>query len=147
MPGELRHNGGSARYQLYPTSDARIVACGALEQHFWQAFTKAVGLPPELIDDERDPKRTAEAVRKIIAAKPAAHWKPIFSAADCCVTIVASLEEALADPHFIERGLFAHRVSAPDGSTIPAVPVPIAPQFRVDEKVRPFPPLGENKTT
>jgi alpha-methylacyl-CoA racemase len=146
-PGELRHNGGSARYQLYPTSDARIVACGALEQHFWQAFAKAIGLPPELIDDERDPKQTAEAVRKIIATKPAAHWKPIFAAADCCVTIVASLEEALADPHFIERGLFARRVSAPDGSTMPAVPVPIAPQFRVDENVRPFPPMGESKKT
>jgi crotonobetainyl-CoA:carnitine CoA-transferase CaiB-like acyl-CoA transferase len=146
-PGELRHNGGSARYQLYPTSDGKIVACGALEQHFWQAFAKAIGLPPELIDDEHDPKRTAEAVRKIIAAKPAAHWKPIFGAADCCVTIVASLEEALADPHFIERGLFARRVSAPDGRTMPAVPVPIAPQFRVDENVRPFPPLGESKKT
>ena len=141
LPGELRHNGGSARYQLYPTSDGKIVACGALEQHFWLAFTKAIGLPPELFDDERDTKATADAVRKIIVSKPAAHWKPIFVAADCCVTIVATLEEALADPHFVERGLFDREVSAPDGGTIPAVPLPIAPQFRVDEKVRPFPPL------
>jgi crotonobetainyl-CoA:carnitine CoA-transferase CaiB-like acyl-CoA transferase len=141
QPGELRHNGGSARYQLYPTSDGKIVACGALEQHFWLAFTKSIGLPPSLVDDERDTKATAEAVRKIIAAKPSAHWKPIFAAADCCVTIVASLEEALADPHFIERGLFKWQVSASDGSMMPAVPVPISPQFRVEEMVRPFPPL------
>jgi crotonobetainyl-CoA:carnitine CoA-transferase CaiB-like acyl-CoA transferase len=145
QPGELRHNGGSARYQLYPTSDGRIVACGALEQHFWIAFTKAIGLAQEFVEDERDPKAAVDALRKIIGAKSAAHWKPVFAAADCCVTVVASLEEALADPHFVERGLFAHQVSAPDGSTIPAVPVPIAPQFRVDEKVRPFPALDESK--
>jgi alpha-methylacyl-CoA racemase len=144
LPGELRHNGGSARYQLYPTSDGKIVACGALEQHFWNAFTKAIGLAPEFIDDERDPKATAAAVRKIIAAQTAAHWKPIFAAADCCVTIVASLEEALADSHFIERGLFDRSVSAPDGSTMPALPLPIAPQFRVDQKLRPFPPLADD---
>ena len=141
QPGELRHNGGSARYQLYPTSDGKIVACGALEQHFWLAFATAIGLPSEFVDDERDPKATAEAVRKIIAAKSAAHWRPVFAAADCCVTIVASLEEALADPHFVERGLFNWQVAAPDGSVMPAVPVPISPQFRVDEKLRPFPPL------
>src|SRR5690606_30519973 len=78
LPGELRHNGGSARYQLYPTSDGKIVACGALEQHFWNAFARAIGLGPEFIDDERDPKATAAAVRKIIGAHTAAHWKPIL---------------------------------------------------------------------
>ena len=141
-PGELRHNGGSPRYRLYPASDGKLVACGALEQHFWLAFTRAIELPEELVDDERDPAATFEAVRRIIEAKPAAHWKPIFAAADCCATIVANLEEALADPHFIERGLFARRVSAPDGSEIPALPVPIAPELRVKEKVRPFPALA-----
>ena len=139
-PGELRHNGGSARYRLYPTADRKIVACGALEQHFWLAFTKAIGLPETLVDDERDPKATAEAARTIIAAKPAAQWRPVFAAADCCVTIVATLEEALADPHFIERGLFDHEVRSPDGSTMPALPLPIAPQFRGEEKIKDAPP-------
>jgi crotonobetainyl-CoA:carnitine CoA-transferase CaiB-like acyl-CoA transferase len=142
-PGQLRHNGGSARYQLYPTSDGKIVACGALEQHFWMAFTKAIGLPAELVVDERDPVATVEAVHRIIAAKPAAHWKPIFAAADCCVTIMSTLAEALADPHFIERGLFARRVRAPNGSELPALPVPIAPSLRVADAVRPFPPLSD----
>jgi alpha-methylacyl-CoA racemase len=143
QPGELRHNGGSPRYQIYPTSDGRLVACGALEHHFWLAFTNAIGLPAELVDDERDTVATRATVRKIIASKPAAHWKPIFAAADCCVTIVASLEEALADRHFVERGLFDRRVSAPDGSDMPALPVPIDPQLRVDDKSRPFPALAD----
>jgi alpha-methylacyl-CoA racemase len=140
-PGELRHNGGSARYQLYPTSDGKIVACGALEQHFWDAFVKLIGLPAEYVDDGRDPHASAAAVRKIIATKPSAHWRSLFRDADCCVTIVSTLEEALADPHFVERGLFDYRVSAPDGEEFPALPVPIAPALRVEDKVRPFPPL------
>jgi crotonobetainyl-CoA:carnitine CoA-transferase CaiB-like acyl-CoA transferase len=143
QPGELRHNGGSPRYQIYPTSDGRLVACGALEDHFWLAFTNAIGLPPELTDDERNTNATRDAVRKIIGSKPASHWKPIFAAADCCVTIVASIEEALADPHFVQRGLFDRRVSGPDGSDMPALPVPIDPKLRVDEKSRPFPPLAK----
>jgi alpha-methylacyl-CoA racemase len=142
-PGELRHNGGSARYRLYPTSDGKIVACGALEQHFWLAFAKAIGLSEQFIDDERDVNATAEAIRKIIAAKPAAHWKPIFAQADCCVTIMATLEEALSDPHFIERGLFAWKIASPDGGTMPALPLPIAPQFRIDEEVRAAPALSK----
>lgn len=145
-PGELRHNGGSARYRLYPTSDGKIVACGALEQHFWLAFTKAIGLPEALIDDGRDVQATAEAVHEIIAARPAAHWQPIFAKADCCVTIMATLEDALHDPHFVERGLFAWQVELPGGDTMPALPVPIAPQFRAVEKIAAAPALAEKKS-
>ena len=141
-PGESRHNGGTPRYQLYPTKDGRIVACAALEQHFWEAFAAAIGLAAEHVDDARDPNATRQAVAKIIAAKSAADWRPLFAKADCCATVIVALEDAVADPHFIERGLFERKVSAPDGSAIPALPVPIAPAFRVDDKVRPFPPPG-----
>jgi crotonobetainyl-CoA:carnitine CoA-transferase CaiB-like acyl-CoA transferase len=116
-----------------------------MEQHFWDAFSAAIGLAPEFMDDGRDPKATVAAVRKIISSKPAAHWQPIFAKADCCVTVIVDLQEALADPHFIERGLFERRVAAPDGSAIPALPLPIAPEFRVEDKLRPFPPLGKPK--
>jgi alpha-methylacyl-CoA racemase len=59
------------------------------------------------------------------------------------VTIMRSLDEALRDPHFIERGLFAHRVRGGQGETLTALPVPIDPQFRApagSEKASP-PPL------
>ena len=50
--------------------------------------------------------------------------------------------EALADPHFKERGLFDRRVV--DGqAAITAIPVPIAPQFRSDEKDVGYPKLGD----
>jgi crotonobetainyl-CoA:carnitine CoA-transferase CaiB-like acyl-CoA transferase len=128
-PGELMLAGGSPRYQLYPTKDGRLVACGALEQKFWDAFAMAIGLSPQFADHRRDPDATRDAVANLIAARTSDEWRPILAKADCCATIVAPLEEALRDPHFIQRGLFAHQVEIGQGA-LPALPLPIAPAFR-----------------
>lgn len=144
--GDARLTGGSPRYQLYPTGDGKLVACGALEQKFWLAFTAAIGLAPEFIDDARDPEATKVAVAAIVAGRTADEWRPLLAAADCCVTIVATLEEALRDPHFTGRGLFAHAVAGPSGATMPALPVPIDPAFRGDPKVaKAVPRLGGDR--
>ena len=140
--GRARLSGGSPRYQLYPTKDGRLVACGALEQKFWLAFTAAIGLAPQFIDDRRDPEAAKAAVASIIASRTADDWRPVLAAADCCVTIMATLEEALRDPHFVSRGLFAHKVSGASGATMPALPVPIDPAFRAKQKSKPLPTLG-----
>src|SRR5215212_425444 len=141
-PGELRLVGGSPRYQLYPTKDGKLIACGALEQKFWLAFCNTIGLPAALMNDAADAEATKRAVAAIIAGETAAHWRPKFGAADCCVTIMASLEEALHDPHFVERGLFAHTVAGRSGATMPALPVPIAGTLRAAPGVKDSPALG-----
>jgi len=141
-PGELRLVGASPRYQLYPTRDGKILACGALEQKFWLAFCNTIGLPAPLMNDAADPQATKSAIAAIIKDETAAHWRPKFAAADCCVTVMASLEEALHDPHFVERGLFAHRVAGPSGATMPALPVPIAATLREKPGAKPSPKLG-----
>jgi crotonobetainyl-CoA:carnitine CoA-transferase CaiB-like acyl-CoA transferase len=143
-PGQMRLVGASPRYQLYPTADRRIVACGALEQKFWLAFCNTIGLPPPLMNDAADPEATKAATAEIIRRETAEHWRPKFAAADCCVTIMASLEEALADPHFVERGLFAHKVASASGKTIPAVPVPIAAALRETPGTKSAPQLGQD---
>jgi crotonobetainyl-CoA:carnitine CoA-transferase CaiB-like acyl-CoA transferase len=140
-PGEMWLVGGSPRYQLYPTKDGQIVACGALEPKFWAAFTKAIGLAAQFIDDTGNPRATREAVAKLIVARSAEEWKPILKAADCCATVLVPLEQALKDPHFVERGLFAHQVSTASGKLIPALPLPIAPQFRDKPAAKKAPPL------
>jgi alpha-methylacyl-CoA racemase len=140
--GGDRLTGGSARYQLYPTKDGKLVACGALEQKFWLAFTTAIGLAPEFIDDGRDPAAAKSAVAAIIAQRTADEWWPMLAQADCCVTVVSTLEEALRDPHFVGRGLFAHTVSDASGATMPALPVPIDPVFRARARTKPVPALG-----
>ncbi len=127
--GEDLLAGGSPRYQLYKTSDGALVACAALEPKFWQAFCAAIDLASPLRDDFADPQATRAAVAAAIAGKCASEWRAIFAAADCCCTIVASLAEALKDPHFAARGLFAHSIAGLS-KTLPALPLPIAPQFR-----------------
>ena len=140
--GGARLTGGSPRYQLYPTQDGKLVACGALEQKFWLAFTAAIGLASEFVDDRRDPVASKSAVAAIIASRNADEWRPVLAAADCCVTIVATLKEALRDPHFTGRGLFEHKVSGASGATMPALPVPIDPAFCARQKTKPLPTLG-----
>ena len=129
-PGELWLVGGSPRYQIYPAKDGKLVACGAIEQKFWVSFTRAISLAAEFIDDMRNPKATRDAVAKLIVGRSSDEWRPIFAAADCCTTIVTPLEEAMHDPHFVGRGLFAHKVATVSGKSLPALPLPVAPLFR-----------------
>ncbi len=113
--------GGSPRYRLYPAKDGVAIACAALEDPFWRRFTALLGL---------DMDATAEAVAGVIASRQAAEWEPVFAKADCCVTVLRSLDHALRDPHFQGRGLFERRVRGIAGGTMPALPLPIAAKFR-----------------
>jgi crotonobetainyl-CoA:carnitine CoA-transferase CaiB-like acyl-CoA transferase len=142
-PGEAELVGASPRYQLYPTRDGKLVACGALEDHFWKAFLGAIGLT----DSGGDPQSMKATIAKRIAEKTADEWRPLLAKADCCATIVATLEEAVRDPHFVQRGLFAASVKAPSGATITALPLPIAPQFREPAGAKPACILGGDGKT
>ncbi len=125
--------GGLPRYRLYPAKDGVAIACAALEDHFWQRFTSLLGLGTDA---------SADAVAAVIASRTAAEWDPVFTKADCCVTVLRDLGDALNDPHFRERGLFARNISGVEGGTMPALPLPIAPQFRDPPQTgKPVPPL------
>ncbi|WP_120265386.1 CoA transferase [Pseudorhodoplanes sinuspersici] len=65
-------------------------------------------------------------MRAIISERTAAEWEPTFKAACCCVTIVPTFEEVLADPHFESRGVFR----AEDEDGLPLLPLPISSVFR-----------------
>jgi crotonobetainyl-CoA:carnitine CoA-transferase CaiB-like acyl-CoA transferase len=140
--GDAMVTGGSPRYRLYDTADGRIAAVAALEPKFWAAFTEAIGLDPALRDDRKDPAATIRAVEAIIADNPADYWGPVFLKADCCCTIVQDIRSALDDPHFQARGLFDRRLTNETGDSIPALPVPIMPQFRAPSRDAAAPPLG-----
>jgi crotonobetainyl-CoA:carnitine CoA-transferase CaiB-like acyl-CoA transferase len=81
-------------------------------------------------------------VREIIRRRNAAYWQGRFAGEDVCCNVVISLEEAVRDPHFVGRGLFAGVLSDGAGRSLPALPVPLAPVFR-DAGERPCPTLGE----
>jgi crotonobetainyl-CoA:carnitine CoA-transferase CaiB-like acyl-CoA transferase len=140
-PGDLWLVGGSPRYQIYPAKDGKLIACGALEQKFWVAFTSAIGLPKQFVDDARDPMATRDTIAKLILARTSDEWRPILADADCCATVIIPLEQAMRDPHFVERGLFAHQVGTESGKTLPALPLPIAPEFRAAPGTKKAPKL------
>jgi alpha-methylacyl-CoA racemase len=140
-PGGELVTGGSPRYQIYRTADARFLAAAPLEQRFWERFCELIGLEARLRNDALDPASTIDRIARVIGARDAAHWQEVFRGEDVCCAIVRSLEEALEDPHFCGRGLFDHTLRA-DGRSVPAVPVPIAPGFR-DPASRGHPELGE----
>jgi len=129
--------GGSPRYQLYPTADGRLAAVAAIEDRFWDVFCEAIGLAPTLRDDAKDPEATKRRIRAIIVAQPSGHWRQVFARADCCCSIVATLAEAMADSHFVARGLFTHRLANESGATMPALPMPIAADFRAPAEAAP----------
>ncbi len=141
--GENMLAGGSPRYALYATRDRRFLAVGALERKFWEAFAEAIGLAPPLRDDAADPQATRAAVAAIVAGRTAGEWHAILGPLDCCCTIVATLAEAVADPHFRQRGLFGRTVETPSGALIPAAIVPVAPQFRDERGSAMAPMLAE----
>jgi crotonobetainyl-CoA:carnitine CoA-transferase CaiB-like acyl-CoA transferase len=66
----------------------------------------------------------------------------VFETADCCCSIVQDIRSALDDPHFSARGLFDRRLTNEEGDSIPALPVPIVPQFRGPSRDAVAPPLG-----
>jgi alpha-methylacyl-CoA racemase len=127
--------GGSPRYHLYDTRDGAVVAAAPLEQKFWLAFTQAVGLESDYVDDARNPSATIARVAEIIGGRTAAEWTPIFDSADCCCSVVQDLRAAFADPQFAARGVFAHTLTNEQGAKIAALPVPIAAVFRGDADI------------
>ncbi len=46
------------------------------------------------------------------------------------------------DPHFIERGLFEHKVATASGKNLPALPLPVAREFRERPGAKKAPRLG-----
>jgi len=141
--GDSLLTGGSPRYQIYPTRDGRFVAVAALEQKFWENLCDLVGLDGRLRDDSIDPAATTGALKAIIGNRTAAEWQAIFDGQDCASNVVRTLDEAAADPHFIERGLFDFSMENDEAATAPALVVPVAPQFRADKTTpRHAPALG-----
>ncbi|WP_431857821.1 CaiB/BaiF CoA transferase family protein [Azospirillum sp.] len=141
-PGRELLTGGSPRYQIYRTADGRFVAAAPLEDKFWATFCNIVGVPEDLQDDSRDPDAAQRAVAALLAGRDAEHWRAAFAGQDVCCSIVGTVEEAMADEHFVARGVFARRLAA-DGRTIPALPTPIAMGLRSACPEAGYPALGE----
>ncbi|MBB3181119.1 CaiB/BaiF CoA-transferase family protein [Variovorax sp. Sphag1AA] len=141
-PGGDLVTGGTPRYQVYKTLDGRFLACAPLEQKFWNNFIRVLEAP-HLHADGSDPAGVRSAVAAIVATRTAEEWTRRFQGVDACVSVVKSLQEAVEAPQFRDRGVFAGRLAAADGTEIPALPLPLARSVRQAEPARGFPALGE----
>ena len=140
-PGAELVTGGSPRYRIYRTCDGGYVAAAPIEQRFWENFCPLIGLSEEYHDDLRNPAGTIAAVAARIAAQPTEHWRNVFAGADACCAVVATLAEAVNDPHFRSRGLFCRQTAA-GTRTMPGLPVPIEETFRDRVLTKSAPALG-----
>ena len=112
--GEDTLTGGLACYALYRTADHRFLAVGALERKFWDALCDVIERadlkPAHRTGDAAAETRVRNELAAVFSARPLSHWEARFAHADCCVSPVHTLEEALADPHFRARGMVVDAV-------------------------------------
>ena len=136
-------SGGSPRYNIYKTSDGSYVAAAPLEDRFWNKFCEAIELPKKFIKIQNDQEKVIQEIRKIIGQKEKNYWLDVFNKADCCCSIVKSIEEAINDNHFKVRKIFENKIINNLGEEIPALPIPVDMQFRKDQKRASAPSLGD----
>ena len=135
-------SGGSPRYNIYKTSDGSYVAAAPLEDRFWNKFCEAIELPKKFIKMQNDQEKVIQEIRKIIGQKEKNYWLDVFNKADCCCSIVKSIEEAINDNHFKVRKIFENKIVNNLGEEIPALPIPVDMQFRKVQKRASAPTLG-----
>ena len=135
-------SGGSPRYNIYKTSDGSYVAAAPLEDRFWNKFCEAIELPKKFIKMQNDQEKIIKEIRKIIGQNEKNYWLDVFNKADCCCSIVKSIEEAINDNHFKVRKIFENKIINNLGEEIPALPIPVDMQFRKDQKRASAPSLG-----
>jgi crotonobetainyl-CoA:carnitine CoA-transferase CaiB-like acyl-CoA transferase len=101
-------NGGTL-YDTYRTSDGRYLAVGSLEDKFWRGFCQAIGRP-DLADrgifgPAAGQPGLKDEIAAAIAQRTLPEWIAVFEPLDVCVEPVLTVEEALAHPQAIARGL------------------------------------------
>jgi alpha-methylacyl-CoA racemase len=99
-------DGGLPCYNVYRTKDGRFMAVGALERKFWATLCDILGCP-ELKEKHIVYGPEAEPVRarllKIFASRTQREWTEVFTDADCCVSPILHIDEALANEQLRAR--------------------------------------------
>ena len=134
-------DGGLPCYNVYRTKDSRFMAVGALEPKFWTTLCDILGCP-ELKERHIVYGADAEPVKtrltKIFASRTQREWTEVFAGADCCVSPVLTIEEALSNEQLRARGVIVEE----GGLTQLALPLKFSEfEFGIE---RPAPGPGEH---
>jgi alpha-methylacyl-CoA racemase len=127
---------GTPWYDVYPTSDGKHVAVGAIEPQFYAELMTVLGLSADEAR-RRDPRQWPAIRTELTAAfasRSRDEWAAIFGSTDACVAPVLSLTEAKDHPQLATRGTFVEISGIPQpapaprfGRTPPPLPAPPAP--------------------
>jgi len=139
-PSAEMTTGGTPRYRIYQTADDRFLTVAPVEDRFWVNFCQAINLPEKLRPDDADPATVFAEVAATLRQKTAAQWSDVFSKLDVCVSVAATIEEAMASDQFMARGIFGRSTTTDEGRLL-ALPVPIVDRFRAAAKEASYPRL------
>lgn len=106
-------------FNYYETADGGQVAVGALEAKFWAAFCMHVDrhdLIPKGLTLGPDGDATKAELRTLFKSKTLTEWTEILKDADCCVTPVLPMTEAIKQPLMVERGMVYESEDPVDGA-------------------------------
>jgi crotonobetainyl-CoA:carnitine CoA-transferase CaiB-like acyl-CoA transferase len=144
--GEYEMGGSSPYYTVYETLDSQYISVGTLEPKFWANFCKALGredLIPRQFSGGEEKSSLFEEIRKIIKTKTRHEWETFFQDMDVCVEPVLEMEEVLAHPQFVHRGIF-QKVNHPVEGEIKQIGLPLKFSETPGEIRTPPPRPGEH---
>jgi crotonobetainyl-CoA:carnitine CoA-transferase CaiB-like acyl-CoA transferase len=140
--GLMPLSGGLACYRVYRAGDGRYLAVGALEPRFWRTLCERLGVP-DLVEEQLAPPERQEEIagrlQDVFSGRDRDEWLTELEDLEVCVGPVNDMAEALADPHFVHRGLLAEFGGRGVG---PGPAVKVSGQAR--GQLRPAPALGEH---
>ncbi|MDE0066364.1 MAG: CaiB/BaiF CoA-transferase family protein [Acidimicrobiaceae bacterium] len=124
-PGHYILTGRFACYDVYTCGDGRHLAIGAIEPQFWRNLCAQLGLEryadSQTDDDVQDEIRAA--ISEVLATKTRDQWAAQLGPADCCVTAVNTVAEAVEDEQYSARGLIVEADHVTEGGFAQTGPV------------------------
>lgn len=144
--GERRFIGGAPCYNVYRCSDGRDVALGIIEEHFWERFCDAVGMPE--LKAEQWPEGVAADAQKeklavLFASDTRDNWVARLTPVDIPFGPVLNMSEAFADPHAKQRKMLQY-IDHPVEGRIPQLGFPVKYSGTPCTMRTPPPLLGEH---
>ena len=114
--GSSRLNGGAPYYNVYRTKDSKYLSIAAMEPWFWVNLCRALGREDLVASQDaqgRQRQEISDFLEETFNTRTRDEWFELLKDQDISVGKVYSLDEALADPHVVHRGMVVE-VEAPD---------------------------------
>lgn len=127
--GASRLNGGAPYYNVYQTADGKYLTIAAIEPWFWENLCRVLGREDLVHDQEARGERRQEVfdfLEQTFRTRTRDEWFELLKDRNISVGKVYSLDEVLADPQIVHRGMIVE-VEAPDipGGKARQVGIPI----------------------